>query len=102
MAWNQPGSGNNPWGRRPNGSDLDTRVKAWQRKLESFFRRGSGGDGDGAGSGEGPSFGWFVAAALVVIWVLSGFFQVSSAEQGVIQRPREGQQGGKISAALAR
>lgn len=87
MAWNQPGSGNNPWGRRPNGgSDLDSRVKAWQRKIENFFRGRGGGEGDGAGSGEGPSFAWLVALALVAIWVLSGFFQVNSAERGVIQR----------------
>ncbi len=44
MAWNQPNGGKNenPWGRRPGqgGSDLDERLKNWQRKLESLFRPG--------------------------------------------------------------
>ncbi len=81
---------NNPWGRRPDVADLDTRVKDWQRKLESLFRgrRGGGnGGGDGDGSaGAGGSLAVTLALVLFAVWLASGIFQVESAERGVIQR----------------
>ncbi|MDB6101592.1 MAG: Protein HflK [Gammaproteobacteria bacterium] len=82
MAWNQPGQ-NNPWGRRPGqggGPDLDERVKSWQRRLESLFRPG-GGRGN-----ESRSLFILLAAVAVAVFLLSGFFQIKSAEQGVILR----------------
>jgi modulator of FtsH protease HflK len=83
MAWNQPGQ-NNPWGRRPggqgNGPDLDERVKSWQRRLESLFRPG-GGRG-----GEGRSMIILAVVVALVLWFLTGFFQIKAAEQGVILR----------------
>lgn len=81
MAWNQPGGQNNPWGRRPGqgGPDLDERVKSWQRKLESLLRPGGKG-------GEGGSLLLVIGAVVVALWLLSGFFQVKSAERGVILR----------------
>src|SRR5688572_9627889 len=89
MAWNQPGGQNNPWGRRPGGaSDLDARVKEWQRKLESIFRGGGrGGNGTGEGGrGDGGSFALTAALVLLAVWLGSGFFQVKAAESAVIQR----------------
>ena len=81
MAWNQPGGQNNPWGRRPGqgGPDLDERVKSWQRKLESLLRPGGKG-------GEGGSLLLVIGAVVVALWLASGFFQVKSAERGVILR----------------
>jgi membrane protease subunit HflK len=84
MAWNQPGGqNNNPWGnRRPNngggGSNLDERVKEWQRKFESLFRPG--------GKGEGGALFITVLLLILTLWLFSGFFQVKAAERGVIQR----------------
>ncbi|MEJ1965253.1 MAG: FtsH protease activity modulator HflK [Gammaproteobacteria bacterium] len=84
MAWNQPGGqNNNPWGsRRPNngsgGSNLDERVKDWQRRFESLFRPG--------GKGEGGALFITVLLLIVTLWLFSGFFQVKAAERGVIQR----------------
>jgi membrane protease subunit HflK len=79
MAWNQPGGQNNPWGRRPGqgGPDLDERVKSWQRKLESLLRPGGKG-------GEGGSLLLIVGLVVVALWLASGFFQVKSAERGVV------------------
>jgi membrane protease subunit HflK len=81
MPWNQPSGPNNPWGRRPGqgAPDLDERLKSWQRRLESLWR--SGGRG-----GEGGSL--LVVAVLVVLalWLFSGFYQVTAAERGIIQR----------------
>jgi modulator of FtsH protease HflK len=81
MAWNQPGGQNNPWGRRPGqgGPDLDERVKSWQRKLESLLRPGGKG-------GEGGPLLLVIGAVVVALWLASGFFQVKSAERGVILR----------------
>ncbi len=81
MAWNQPGQ-NNPWGRRPGqggGPDLDERMKSWQRRLESLLRPGGRGT-------EGGSLLLIVAGLVLLVWLLSGFFQIKSAEQGVILR----------------
>ena len=82
MAWNQPGGGqNNPWGRRPGqgGPDLDERVKSWQRKLESLLRPGGKG-------GEGGSLLLLIGLVVVALWLASGFFQIKSAERGVVLR----------------
>ena len=86
MAWNQPGGPNSPWGKRPGASDLDARVREWQRKLESMFGRGGpGGDGE-AEPGDGGSFVLTVILVLLVVWLASGFFQVKTAESAAIQR----------------
>jgi membrane protease subunit HflK len=82
MAWNQPGQ-NNPWGRRPGqggGPDLDERVKSWQRRLEALFRPG-GGRGN-----ESRSLFILLAVVALAVFILSGFFQIKAAEQGVILR----------------
>src|SRR6266404_3790101 len=82
MAWNQPGQ-NNPWGRRPGqggGPDLDERVRSWQRRLESLFRPG-GGRGN-----EGRSLFVLLGVVALAVFILSGFFQIKAAEQGVILR----------------
>jgi membrane protease subunit HflK len=81
MAWNQPGGQNNPWGRRPGqgGPDLDERVKSWQRKLESLLRPGGKG-------GEGGSLLLLIGLVVVALWLASGFFQIKSAERGVVLR----------------
>jgi membrane protease subunit HflK len=93
MAWNQPGGGKSPWGRRPGqgGGDLDEKVRNWQRKLESLFRpSGPVGEGGGAGGGGGTAAGsgplLIIALIALALWVGSGFFQVGAAERGVIQR----------------
>jgi membrane protease subunit HflK len=82
MAWNQPGQ-NNPWGRRPGqggGPDLDERVKSWQRRIEALFRPG-GGRGN-----ESRSLFILLGVVAVAVFILSGFFQIKAAEQGVILR----------------
>jgi modulator of FtsH protease HflK len=89
MAWNQPNGGKNenPWGRRPGqaGSELDARLKNWQRKFESMFRTGGGGEG-GQGGQPGSLVPLIVLAAVLVFWLMSGVYQVGQAERGVVQR----------------
>jgi len=79
MPWNQPSGPQSPWGRRPGGSDLDERLKSWQRKLESMFRPG------GRGTDSGTLF-LVVLAIAVLAWLWSGVYQVKQPERGVVQR----------------
>jgi membrane protease subunit HflK len=82
MAWNQPGGNNNPWGRRPGGSNLDERFKEWSRRIEGLFRPGGAKGGEGGGG----SLAITIFSAALILWLFSGLFQVKTAERGVIQR----------------
>jgi len=82
MAWNQPGSSNNnPWGKKPSpgGGDLDQAFKDWQKRIESLF----GGGGGGGGSST-PLL--IVLAFIIAGWMFTGFYQVKTGTQGVVQR----------------
>src|SRR5215469_737413 len=80
MPWNQPSGPQSPWGRRPGGPDLDERLKSWQRKLESLLRTGGGRGGDSS------SLLIIGIAAVVVVWLYNGVYQVKQPERGVVQR----------------
>jgi modulator of FtsH protease HflK len=90
MAWNEPGKGGNPWnsgGRKEGPPDLDKVVKDLQQKLSGLFggRRGSGGSEGGSGGGRAAGAGLgLIAAAAVVLWLLSGFYQVDEPERGIV------------------
>src|SRR6516164_9733666 len=81
MPWNQPSGPQSPWGRRPGQSDLDERLKSWQRKLESLLRGGGGGP-----RGDSSSLLIIGLAAVVVVWLWNGIYQVKQPERGVVQR----------------
>jgi len=81
MPWNQPSGPQSPWGRRPGSPDLDERLKSWQRKLESLLRPGGGGRG-----GDSSSLLIIGLAAVVVVWLYNGVYQVKQPERGVVQR----------------
>jgi membrane protease subunit HflK len=77
-------------GRRPKHDGPPDLEELWQdfnRRLQSLFgRRGRGGGplrGGGGMRGLGIAFGG-VAAALFVIWLLSGFYQVPEGSAGVV------------------
>jgi len=55
-------------------------VKSWQRRFESLFRPG-GGRGN-----ESRSLFILLAVVALAVFILSGFFQIKAAEQGVILR----------------
>lgn len=91
MAWNEPGKGGNPWnsgGRKDGPPDLDKVVRDLQRKLAGIFGGRSGGGSGGSGSSGGGAVAGagigLVAAAAVVLWALSGFYQVDEAERGIV------------------
>ncbi len=83
MAWNEPGKNDkDPWGRQKNnGSDLDALLKDFQKFIKDFFNSNIGGNDT-----EPPSkknIGLF-AAAIFVIYLLSGIYIVDDGERGVV------------------
>lgn len=88
MAWNEPGKGGNPWnsgGRKDGPPDLDKVVRDLQKKFSGIFggRGGSGSSGGAGGGMAGAGLG-LIGAAAVVLWLLSGFYQVDEAERGIV------------------
>jgi membrane protease subunit HflK len=87
MSWNEPGGDKkDPWsGRNDQNSppDLDEVIRSLQQKLGGIFGGGSGG-----GSSDGLTMKnlGFIAAAVVGIWVLSGFYTVDEGTRGVVTR----------------
>ena len=82
MAWNQPDPQKSPWGKRPEsaGAELDARIKDWQRRLAQLLR---------GGPQPGVTRSWLLplaVAALALGWLATGFYQIASAERGVILR----------------
>ncbi|MEA5446249.1 FtsH protease activity modulator HflK [Gammaproteobacteria bacterium AB-CW1] len=100
MAWNEPGKNRDPWGgpRGNNGSgkgggeqgppDLDEVFRNLKQRLFGGGSGSGGGRGNSGGGGQVPSAPMvgLVAAALLVIWLLSGFYTVDDAERGVVLR----------------
>jgi len=90
MAWNEPGGGNNkpkdPWGGGDQGPpDLDEALRKLQEKLSGMFGGGSGGGG-GRSAGISGSMIGFILVVIVVIWAVSGFYQVDQQERAVVLR----------------
>jgi membrane protease subunit HflK len=91
MAWNDPGKNENPWQRRPEQGppDLDEALRRLQKKLRALFGGGARGPGDGTprGGGGGGVFGFsYIAAGILILWGLTGFYQNDAAERSVITR----------------
>lgn len=86
MAWNEPGPNRDPWSQGPGGKkpgdgppDLDELLK----RLRARF----GGKGPRSPGGNLPSgMSGLVAALIVVLWLLSGFYVVDEQERGVVTR----------------
>ncbi len=83
MAWNEPGGSGNkdPWGSRSpeqGPPDLDEVVRRFQRKLSALFG-GKGGPSGGLMGGFG-----LIAAVVLLLWGLSGFYIIEEGKRGVI------------------
>ena len=69
-----------PWGSGPQSGgptppDLEDLIRRSQDRLRTFLPGGLGGRG-----------GVLVVLALIVVWLLSGFYRVNTDEQGVVLR----------------
>jgi membrane protease subunit HflK len=98
MAWNESGGNNsggkrNPWGNgnKPDQGppDLDEVVRNLQKRLAALFGGAGSGSGRGSSTGAGPgrsiSIGT-IGLILLVVWTLTGFYQVDAAERGLVFR----------------
>ncbi|MCS2169478.1 FtsH protease activity modulator HflK [Scandinavium sp. TWS1a] len=112
MAWNQPGNNGqdrDPWGSSNNQGgnsggngnkggrdqgppDLDDIFRKLSKKLGGLGggKGGSGGGSNNSSQGpRAPMGGRIVgiaAAAVVIIWAVSGFYTIKEAERGVVTR----------------
>jgi membrane protease subunit HflK len=79
--WGGGGGGpRGPWGSGPQSGgptppDLEDLIRRSQDRLRTFLPGGLGGRG-----------GVLVVLALIVVWLLSGFYRVNTDEQGVVLR----------------
>ena len=86
MPWSNQGGGG-PWGSGPSGGSRSRPPGSWPPDLEDLLRRGQdklrnvlpGGNFGGRGMA-------LVALAAVVLWGVSGFFQVAPDELGLVMR----------------
>src|SRR5579871_4846293 len=78
MAWNQPGDDKRRPAARgaPDKQSLDDLLRRWQERVQRLWRPGSG-------RGTAALALLTLAAA---VWLGSGYYQVGSAERGVIKR----------------
>ena len=101
MPWNnqgggwQGGGGQGPWGGRPGGGgggqqppDLEELLRRSQEKVKRIFPGGGGSGGGGFSFGGGGSKRPLIIVPLVllVLWLLSGIYQVRQEERGVVLR----------------
>ena len=83
MAFNDQGNGKNPWDSSKNQPpDLDQIVDEWQKRFNKLF---GGNSGSGNKPRKGPSTYLLIAMALI-LWVLTGLYQVDDSERGVVLR----------------
>lgn len=97
MSWNNGGpwgtgpSNQNQGGRRPSGSrpagsgPSEVDVDEWIRKSQERIRQVFPGGGKG-GAGGSPRLWGLLGIALAAMWLVSGFYQVSTNQVGVVLR----------------
>jgi len=90
MSWNEPGGGGkkprDPWGGKDQGPpDLDEALKKLQQRFSGLFGGSSGGSGGGGGKASG-AFLSLIAAGVVTVWALMGFYQLDQQERAIVLR----------------
>ncbi|MBX2809874.1 MAG: FtsH protease activity modulator HflK [Cellvibrionaceae bacterium] len=92
MAWNEPGGNNqDPWGGRKNNDgppDLDEALKNFQNKINQLFGGKGGGSKNTSSGSSGFSSGLLIVAllAFLVLYGVSGFYQLDAKEKAIILR----------------
>ena len=80
MAWDDQGNGKSPWD--PNKGqvpDLDQIVEEWQKRFNRLF--GVKTSGSGKRRKKPPVL--LIGLMILVVWVLSGLYQIDDSERGV-------------------
>jgi len=84
MAWNEPGGGRDPWGGNKNNGDGPPDLDEALQKLRERFGGIFGGSGNGGGSKAGRGAVIAILVVMVILWALSGIYQVDAKERAVI------------------
>jgi len=77
MAWNEPGN-KDPWGKNKNNSSIDGVIKDFKKTIDELL-----GSSNGMPPSSKKSTG-FLAAVILVIYLLSGIYIVNDGERGVV------------------
>lgn len=90
MSWNEPGGDKDkprdPWsGRDPSSGsqEFDEFLRTVQQRFGRLFGRGGGRSGRFDSGGPGL---WLILGIAVVLWGLTGFYQVDESQRAVITR----------------
>ncbi|HEX4052346.1 MAG TPA: FtsH protease activity modulator HflK [Steroidobacteraceae bacterium] len=76
MAWNQPDDKRRSSGRNaPDDPSLDHMLRRWQERVQRLWRPG----------GSRSKAALTLLALAVLVWLASGYYQISSDERGVVQ-----------------
>jgi membrane protease subunit HflK len=90
MAWNEPGNrGESPWGKkRPAGGSggFGQAFKSWARQLQAALGGGGSAPAGGTSGGAPGGFIWMIVGLVLLLWILSGYYQIDASELGVVQR----------------
>jgi modulator of FtsH protease HflK len=86
------GQNQNQEGRKPNDGppDLDQLWREFNQRLNRLFGKKGGGHGDGGGGGFSPDMRSagigvaLIAAIVLFLWLVSGFFIVQEGQTGVV------------------
>ena len=85
MAFNDQGNGKSPWDSSKNQPpDLDQIVEEWQKRFNKLFG-GKSGSGKSSSGKRRPSTYLLIAMGLI-LWILTGLYQVDDSERGVVLR----------------
>ena len=78
MVWKEPGKDKDPWNTTERPPDLERMVKSLQQRLGRLF---------GGRRGRPHQFHaailWWLVPAVVIAWLLSGFYRVAPGDRGV-------------------
>jgi membrane protease subunit HflK len=78
MVWKEPGKDKDPWNTTERPPDLERMVKSLQQRLGRLF---------GGKRGRPHQFHtailWWLAPAILIAWLLSGFYRVAPGDRGV-------------------
>jgi membrane protease subunit HflK len=90
--WGRGSQDNGPDGKKPNDGppDLDQLWREFNQRLQRLFGGKGGGRGDGGGGGFNPDMRsagigvGLIAAIVLFLWLVSGFFIVQEGQTGVV------------------
>lgn len=79
MVWKEPGNDKDPWNTQQRPPDLERTLKNLQQRLGRLF----GGKRGGRPRQFHVAVLWWLVPAIIIAWLLSGFYRVASGDRGV-------------------